>query len=161
MRNYAVFVLALILTACNIKKLDTKQIAEQMKANELKRITESQIASFANDFAKEIAQKLQANPAAMAAIATDYAAQISQIQIETVPKSTEVKENELVEALKYAVKNKVKVEPTAQKINNGLNYVVFVPVANSAGDFFRIQFSKKEIINKINVKDLKKKVTSN
>jgi hypothetical protein len=158
MKKYLLILVIIVgLCACNIKKLDTKQLTEQMKRNEIKRITESQVVSFANDWSQQIQANLAKKNTDTAALAQKYHAQIQKVRLTDTTTITDIKEKELMGAFAYAKKNKIDIPLSLQKINNGEAYICFLNVNTDSTAAWRIKFSKKDVINAVSVKDIKNK----
>lgn len=148
------FIWALILigiASCNTKRLDnTKELAREMKASQIKRVTNTQLIYTVDEWGKKISKladktlqkELLANPdkagtlckdpasnPLMAAIEKEYGVQI-QLLGENDIKNPDInpKEKELLEAYLYSAKSKSTASDNVQQLNDTL-LVYNVPLA--------------------------------
>jgi hypothetical protein len=156
---YSVFLMTTLL-ACQIKKMDTTQIKKEMKTHEIKRISEGHITAFATDWAREITEAIGKgtfDSSLIPVLQKDYEVQIEKIAFQDTTRTMEPKEKQLWAAAKYAVEHKLEMPYTAQKINNGENLLFYTRPQNTEKELLRIVFSKKGIINRVSVKEIKQK----
>lgn len=157
------FAYVLVCQSCNMKRLDTSHVAEEMKNIEVKRITPAQISSFANEWGIEIVDYLgkdKANIANMDSLSALFQASIKKVDLNNVNLvSLDKKEQQVIEAYQYSLKNNQPIMPNLQKLANGDIQLFTAPVAGEKSQIWRIEFTKKEIIKKASVKDIKKMET--
>ncbi len=149
--------------SCNTKQIDTTGMKAQMKAREIKRIIPSQVAIFAGEWGNKITKFLNESPqneVLIDSLQMLYAAKISKIDItKTDFSKADPKEKQVMEAYLYLVKeNKAMVE-NLQKLQ-GDEIQLFTAPTNTKNTIWRIEFTKKGIINKATVKDIKKLTTN-
>lgn len=160
MKTNLFLIFTLLLFACNTKRIDTSQMVKEMKKVEVKRITPAQISAFANDWGNEILAKLNSNKMDKKTLEDNYKVKISQIDLSNIDfANMDLKEKQIIEASQYSFKNNLPVPPNLQAIKGG-DYQLFTgPVSTDKSKIWRIEFSKKEIIQKASVKEIKKMTT--
>jgi hypothetical protein len=181
-----------ILFACNSQNQieNTKELSREMKASQIKRVTNTQLVYTVDEWGTKISQiaqktlahELSAHPdqanelckkvadiAVIKAIQKEYDVQIALLN-ENDLQSTALaaKEKELLEAYLYSAKNKSKADNNVQVLNDSI-FVYNAPVdtedivaATCSVDpttpfvIWRLLFNKKDIIRKLDVKQLNK-----
>lgn len=150
--------LCLFIWQCNTKQIDTNGMKAQMKAREIKRVTPIQISLLANDWGDKIIGFLNQNPKnemLVDSLQKLYAAKISKQNLLTINiAQLNGKEKEVVEAYQYLAKENKPLVNNLQKINEG-DIQLFTGPAKEKNHFWRIEFTKKGIINKASLKDIK------
>jgi hypothetical protein len=163
MRNFSLVWLSVAFIACNMKRIDTSEAVKQIKQTEVKRITSAQVNTFANKWGGEITEVLNSKSpkkALIDSLSGAYKASIDTINlIQAFPKNLAPKELALYEAYKYSMQHNLPLEPNMQNLENGDKILYNSPVAFSKNTLWRIVFSKKEVIKRVNIKELKKIVT--
>jgi hypothetical protein len=164
MKNVLFVLLILFISqSCKMKRLDTTQMAEQMKNAEIKRITPAQISSFANEWGTEIAAYLNKNKANISnidSLSGLFKASISKVDLtNTYIKNIDEKERQILDAYKYSLKNNQPIVANLQQLKGGEIQLFTAPVKGQNNQIWRIEFTKKEIIRKASVKDIKKMAT--
>lgn len=145
-----------ITTSCNVKRVDTTQTAEQVQAHELKRINAAQITALANNWGVEIVKKLDEN-ATIESLEKEYKAKITTIDLsKPLAQNLDPKEKEVLEAFKYSIENNQTIGANVQKLAGGDIQLFNMPVKGSKSNIWRIEFTKKEIIKRVDVKEIKK-----
>ena len=191
MRNlaFAVLILAAV-TSCNTKRLEnTKELTREIKASQIKRVTNTQLIYTADEWGKKISKiaeksvekELTQHPEKageickdlsmvplIAALQKEYGVQV-QLLGESDSKNQNLfpKERELLDAYLYSAKAKSIASDNVQQLNDTLLvYNAPVPgdhaicktcMGNQAVPFavWRLLFDKKEIIRKLDAKQLK------
>ncbi len=160
MKNLIPVILVIILWGCNVKRIDTTEAVNQMKQTEVKRITSAQISTFANKWGSEISEKLSAptlTSSTIDSLSKQYKVSIDTINLEKeLPKNLLPKEEALYNAYKYNVVHNLPIESNLQNLENGEKILYTSPLAFKKNSLWRIVFTKKEIIKKVNIKELKK-----
>lgn len=152
----------LLLNGCNIKRIDTTQMVQEMKKSEIKRITPEQISSFANEWGVEITKYLNQNKKNVEnidSLNSLFKTNITKVDISKINfDSVDVKEAELMRAYQYNLANNLPINENLQKLNGGDIQLFTAPIAGENNKIWRVPFAKKEIIKKVSVKDIKKLV---
>lgn len=160
MKNWIPVSLVIMLWSCNVKRIDTTEAVNQMKQTEVKRITAAQISTFANKWGSEITVKLNVPNLASTTIDSltkQYKVSIDTINLEKgLPKNLLPKEEALYNAYKYNVEHSLPIESNLQNLENGEKILYTSPITFKKNSLWRIAFTKKEIIRKVNIKELKK-----
>ena len=160
MQKITLIILVVGLIGCNPKRIDTSQMVAEMKKVEVKRITPQQISSFANEWGIAIVADLNANKTTQKALEEDYKVKISKLDLLTLDlEKLAPKEKQILEATLYSLKNNIEMAPNLQAISGGEIQLFTAPVAKEKNYIWRIEFSKKEIIQRAKVRDIKKLVT--
>lgn len=159
--NYIItIIISIVLIGCNIKRIDTSQMADQMKNSEIKRITPTQISSFANDWGTEITDYLNEKPSNLQnidSLSNLYHASIKKVNITNLKLDTlDKKEAELMLAYQYSLQNNQPIGTNLQKLQGGEIQLFTAPIPNEKNEIWRIEFTKKAIIRRVNVKEIKK-----
>lgn len=160
MKNLIPVLWVVIFLGCNMKRIDTTEAVNQMKQTEVKRITPAQISIFANKWGVEISEKL--NVASIKGSTIDSLSKLYNVNIDTInlekdlPKNLLPKEEALYSAYKYNVEHNLPIENNLQNLENGEKILYTSPVTFKKNNLWRIVFTKKEIIKKVNIKELKK-----
>lgn len=185
-----VLIISLSIAACNSKRLEnTKELSREIKASQIKRVTNTQLIYSADEWGKKIAQiteKTLANELAkhpenagelcknpgqipvIAALQKEYGVHIELLGPDALQNPTLApKEKELFEAYLYSAKNKTSASDNVQQLSDTLlvyNAPVSIenPVCKICMDgqeiqfaLWRLLFNKKEIIRKLDAKQLK------
>jgi hypothetical protein len=163
MKIFSTFIIVFLGISCNMKRIDTTQMVEKMKDSEIKRITPTQISAFANDWGTEITKFLnkdKANINLVDSLSKLYQAQIQKVDLLNIKLDTlDKKEAELMQAYQYNISNNLPINDNLQKIKEGENQLFTSAVSNEKNKIWRIIFTKKAIIRRASVKDIKKKAT--
>ncbi|MES2798334.1 MAG: hypothetical protein V4683_20360 [Bacteroidota bacterium] len=159
--NYTIItIISIVLISCNIKRIDTSQMADQMKNAEIKRITPTQISSFANDWGIEITEYLNEKPSNLQnidSLSKLYHASIKKVDIANLNLDTlDKKEAELMQAYQYSLQNNQAIGTNLQKLQGGEIQLFTASIPNVKNQIWRVEFTKKEIIRRVNVKEIKK-----
>lgn len=181
-----------ILSACDFKSgrlENTKELSREIKASQIKRVTNTQLVYAADEWGKKIAQiaekalksELEKNPDAglelcknlsgipvVAALQKEYGVKVELLGAADLKNpSLSPKEREILDAYLYSARSKTTAGDNLQQLNDTLlAYNAPVPVESivckkcmSAQDttfaVWRLLFSKKEIIRKLDAKQLK------
>ena len=160
MKNFLILLTYLLLCqSCKMKRLDTSHVAEEMKNLEVKRITPAQISLFANEWGTEIVDYLGKNKSNIAnvdSLGALFHATIKKLDLNHINLvSLDKKEQEVIEAYQYSIQNNQPIVPNLQKLTNEEIQLFTAPVAGEKTQIWRIEFTKKEIIKKASVKDIK------
>lgn len=160
-------ILSLICTSlfnCD-KRPDTRGYKEELKDRAVMRVTDGQLTQFASKKAKEIIDSLEKttrlpmlSPLANSlidTIAAKYKFTIVLNQWDKIPKTS--KAFEVIDAYIYNVKNKIANEDNIQKISNGdsLIYNRAIVLKDTLWGMWTLTMSKKELIKRITLKDIK------
>ncbi len=152
-----------VLLGCNMKRIDTTEAVNQIKASEVKRITPAQISFFANKWGGEIVKSLNGKPQnnlKVDSLKKAYLVQIDSLELlGELPENISTKEKELIGAYKYNLENNLPILPNLQNLNNGETLLFTSPMVGEKNFLWRLEFTKKEIIKKVNIKELKKVAT--
>lgn len=152
----------ILLMSCQVKRIDTTQMVEEMKKAEIKRITPEQISSFANEWGGQITNYLNKNKTYsenIDSLNALYHTEISKVDISLIKfDNLDPKEVELIKAYQYNLANKIPLSSNLQKLKGGEIQLFTAPVLYEKNTIWRIPFVKKEIIKKANVSDIKKLV---
>jgi hypothetical protein len=160
MRKITLVLLITAVFGCNPKRIDTTQMVAEMKKVEVKRITPQQIASFANEWGNEIVKELSANKISQKTLEEDYKVKITKLDLLNIDlEKLAPKEKQILEATQYSMKNNIEMAPNLQGLSGGEIQLFTAPVAKEKNNIWRIEFSKKEIIQRAKVRDIKKLVT--
>jgi hypothetical protein len=160
MEKFSVLFLVLFIASCNTKRIDTSQMVNEMKKVEVKRITSNQISSFANEWGNEILADLNKNQTDINYLEYNYKVKITKLDLSNIDFSQmDLKEKQIIEASQYNSSNNIPIPPNLQAIAGGEFQIFTAPVLNEKNKIWRIQFSKKEIIQKASVKEIKKMTT--
>jgi hypothetical protein len=158
-----ILLLSIIGQSCNMKRLDTSHVADEMKNIEVKRITPAQISSFANEWGTEIVDYLgkdKNNLKNIDSLSNLFKASIKKVDLNNISiGSIDKKEQQVLEAYQYSLKNNQPIVPNLQKLADGNIQLFTAPVAGEKNQIWRIEFTKKEIIRKASIKEIKKKET--
>lgn len=186
--------LAGALAACDFKSgriENTKELSREIKASQIKRVTNVQLVSSADEWGKKIAQiaekslksELDKNLEAgivhcsdlsgipvVAALQKEYGVKVQLLGSKDLKNaSLDPKERELLDAYAYSAKSNTQAGDNLQQLNDTL-LVYNAPVSPEsiickkcmAGQdttfaVWRLLFNKKEIIRKLDAKQLKEK----
>lgn len=187
-----IIALALLVAGCNTGERieNTKELTREIKASQIKRVTNTQLVYSADEWGKKIAQiseksltaAIAKNPdragtlcknlaeiPVIAALEKEYGVNVSLLGSTDI-KNTALapKERELLEAYQYSAKSGANASDNLQQLNDTL-LVYNAPVASSSPickacltgqdttfAVWRLLFSKKEIIRKLDAKQLQK-----
>ena len=150
------FAISLWLAGCNVKRVDTTQTAEQVQAHEVKRINAAQITALANNWGLEIVKKLE-EKTAVQSLEKEYKAKITEVDLtKPLAQNLDPKEKEVLEAFKFSLENNQTLGANVQKLAGGDILLFNMPVKDSKTAIWRIEFTKKEIIKRVDVKEIKK-----
>ena len=69
------------------------------------------------------------------------------------------KEKQIIEASQYSLQKNILMGPNLQGIRGGEVQLFTAPVLNEKNSLWRVEFTKKEIIRKASVKEIKKMTT--
>lgn len=148
-----------ILIACNPKRVDTSNLKGEMKAREMKRITPNQISTFAGEWGKKIViflNKNVKNESLVDSLSKLYEAKIQKIDLTKINASQlDAKEQEVMSAYLYLVKENKPMVENLQKLKEG-EIQIFTGPAREKNNIWRIEFTKKGIINKAEIKAIKR-----
>ncbi|MGX5855103.1 hypothetical protein ACWKW6_15730 [Dyadobacter jiangsuensis] len=185
-------VLAFTFTSCDFKSgriENTKELSREIKASQIKRVTNVQLISSADEWGKKIAQiaekslkgELEKNPDAglahcrdlsgipvIAALEKEYGVKVELFGINDVKRADlHTKEREILDAYAYSAKSNTQAGDNLQQLNDSL-LVYNAPVAagsiicrkcmatqDTTFAVWRLLFNKKEIIRKLDAKQLK------
>lgn len=190
-KNFIILLtISLSIAACNSKRLEnTKELSREIKASQIKRVTNTQLIYAADEWGKKISQiteKTLANELAkhpekagelcknpgqipvIAALQKEYGVHIELLGPEDLQNPTlDPKEKELFEAYLYSAKNKTSASDNVQQLSETL-LVYNAPVSiehpvckicmtgkDLQFALWRLVFEKKEIIRKLDAKQLK------
>ena len=191
-RIIGIVILAGMLAGCDFKsgRLEkTKELSREIKASQIKRVTNVQLISSADEWGKKIAQiaekslksELEKNPGTglahcrdlsgipvISALEKEYGVKVELFGINDVKRSDlHVKEREILDAYVYSAKSNTQAGDNLQQLNDTL-LVYNAPVSAEsiickkcmAGQdttfaVWRLLFNKKEIIRKLDAKQLK------
>ena len=160
MKNSIYIFLLIIAIGCNPRRIDTSQMLAEMKNVEVKRITAPQIVAFANQWGNEIITNLNANNTAVKTLEKEYKVIITKIDLlNTNLQNLDPKEKQIIEASQYSLQKDILIGPNLQGIHGGEIQLFTAPVLNEKNSLWRIEFSKKEIIRKATIKEIKKMTT--
>jgi hypothetical protein len=187
--SFTLFI-SLSVLACNTKRLEnTKELSREIKASQIKRVTNTQLIYSADEWGKKIsriaektltseltkrsgeADSLCKNPGqipVIAALQKEYGVHIEMLGASDLQnKKLASKERELLEAYLYSAKNNSAASDNVQQLSDTL-LVYNAPIAAEslvcktcmAGQehpfaIWRLLFNKKEIIRKLDAKQLK------
>lgn len=184
--------LAGILASCDFKSgrlENTKELSREIKASQIKRVTNVQLISSADEWGKKIAQiaekalkgELEKNPDAglkhcgdlsgipvIAALEKEYGVKVELFGANDVKRPDLLaKEREILDAYVYSAKSNTQAGDNLQLLNDSL-LVYNAPVASGSiicqkcmatqdttFAVWRLLFNKKEIIRKLDAKQLK------
>jgi len=191
MKNLAFSVVLLVtMFACNTRRLEnTKELTREIKASQIKRVTNTQLIYTADEWGKKISKiaekslqkELTQNPETageicknlaqiplIAALQKEYGVQVQLLgEPDLKNKDLFPKEKELLDAYLYSAKAKSEASDNVQQLNDTLLvYNVPVPPGNAICKscmgtqetpfaVWRLLFDKKEIIRKLDAKQLK------
>ncbi|CAG5012632.1 hypothetical protein DYBT9275_05215 [Dyadobacter sp. CECT 9275] len=179
-----------VFLSCNSKRLDnTKELSKEIKASQIKRVTNTQLIYTVDEWGKKISQIAQKalekeitafpdkagevckNPETipvLAALRKEYGVAIHLLtEADTASKILFPKEKELLQAYLYSAKNNPTSKDNIQQLNDSLLvYNTPVPgdnvickacaVSQKTGfALWRLLFDKKQIIRKLDAKQLK------
>lgn len=188
----SIITIAAVLWGCDFKSgrlENTKELTREIKASQIKRVTNIQLVSSADEWGKKIAQiatkalkgELEKNPEAgkahcsnldgipvIAALEKEYGVKVQLLGTDDL-KNPDLapKEREILDAYVYSAKSKTPAGDNLQQLNDTL-LVYNAPV--EAGSIickecmagkdttfavWRLLFNKKEIIRKLDAKQLK------
>ncbi len=191
-RIICIAMLAVALTSCDFKSgriENTKELNREIKASQIKRVTNVQLVSSADEWGKKIAQiaekslkgELEKNPDAglahcgdlngipvIAALEKEYGVKVELFGINDVKRADlHAKEREILDAYAYSAKSNTQAGDNLQQLNDSL-LVYNAPVAagsiickkcmasqDTTFAVWRLLFNKKEIIRKLDAKQLK------
>lgn len=190
-KNFALIVIIVFSVAgCNSRRLEnTKELSREIKASQIKRVTNTQLIYSADEWGKKISQiaektlvnELTRHPdkagdlcknlghiPVIAALQKEYGLHIELLGANDVQNpGLAPKEKELLEAYLYSAKNKTSASDNVQQLSDTL-LVYNAPVSIEspvckicmAGQelpfaLWRLLFNKKEIIRKLDAKQLK------
>lgn len=160
MKKITIILLVATMIGCNPKRIDTSQMVAEMKKVEVKRITPQQIASFANEWGIAIVKELNSNKTTQKALEEDYKVKITKLDLLNIDlEKLAPKEKQILEATQYSLKNNIEMAPNLQALSGGEIQMFTAPVANEKNNIWRVEFTKKEIIQRAKVRDIKKLVT--
>ncbi len=160
MKKFKYLTLFIIAIGCNPKRIDTSQMVAEMKNTEVKRITAPQIVAFANEWGNEIVKKLNANNVAVKSLEDEYKVKINKIDLlNTDLQNLDPKEKQIIEASQYSLNKNISIGPNLQALRGGEVQLFTSPVLSEKNSLWRIEFTKKEIIRKASVKEIKKMTT--
>ena len=160
MKNFKYIFLLIFAISCNPKRIDTSQMLAEMKNVEVKRITAPQIVAFANEWGNEIVKKLNSNNADIKSLEQEYKVKISKIDLlNTVLQNLDPKEKQIIEASQYSLNKNISIGPNLQALRGGEIQLFTAPVLSEKNSLWRVEFTKKEIIRKASVKEIKKMTT--
>jgi hypothetical protein len=179
------------ISGCNLgnRVENTKELAKEMKASQIKRVTNTQLIYSADEWGKKIAQiaekslikELEKHPEkaaelcrsmesipVVAALEKEYGVKVQLLGTADMSnQDLDPKEKELLEAYLYSAKTKTAASDNLQQLNDTLLvYNAPVPFGSticktcmsgpdSTFAVWRLLFSKKEIIRKLDAKQLK------
>jgi hypothetical protein len=156
----------LILNACNVKKVDTTAMKEQMENHKIKKVSQSDIVNYVEeisqkallDFKKQINDTQTCN----VVLQNQIYNKLEMIDIDDpLKKSGQKKINEILEAYQYGIKNKQRLGTNIQNINDTLFLFTFKvdPLSKyyikCKKDIGMMYFLKKDVVNSL-TKTLKK-----
>lgn len=185
-------ILAGFIAGCDFKSgrlENTKELTREIKASQIKRVTNVQLVSSADEWGKKIAQiaekslksELEKNPEAgvmhckdpggipvIAALQKEYGVKVQLLGSKDLKNpALDAKERELLDAYAYSAKSKTPAGDNLQQLNDTL-LVYNAPLSPEsiicqkcmAGQdttfaVWRLLFNKKEIIRKLDAKQLK------
>jgi len=158
--------LAALLAGCNPKKLDTTGMAQEMRDRQPKRVTPSQLAALADEWGHQLADSLDQRPltdtARLGSLARRYGADIRFLTLKQLASERDPKVREVAAAYLYAVNNRLSLDPNLQKLADGTNWLYTAPLRkhDSLTGFWAITFSRKELLRRVDNKDLERLKTS-
>jgi hypothetical protein len=154
----------LITQSCNMKRMDTSKMVNEMQNIELKRITPAQISSFANDWGTEIVDYLgknKKNEANIDSLSKLFHASITKVDVtKTAINNLDKKEQQIIQAYQYSLQHNQPIIANLQKLSNEDIQLFTAPVSGENNTIWRIEFTKKEIIRHASVKEIKKMVVN-
>ncbi|HWV28223.1 MAG TPA: hypothetical protein VN038_01165 [Dyadobacter sp.] len=191
-RIICIAMLAVALTSCDFKSgriENTKELNREIKASQIKRVTNVQLVSSADEWGKKISQiaekslkgELEKNPDAglahcrdlngipvIAALEKEYGVKVELFGINDVKRADlHAKEREILDAYAYSAKSSTQAGDNLQQLNDSL-LVYNAPIAagsiickkcmasqDTTFAVWRLLFNKKEIIRKLDAKQLK------
>jgi hypothetical protein len=163
MKYLLLIIVAVFANSCNMKRIDTTEMVEKMKDSEIKRITPTQISAFANEWGTEITNFLnkdKANLTLTDSLCKLYNATITNVNLLDIKLDTlDKKEAELIQAYQYNIANNQPINSNLQKLKEGEIQLFTAPIAGEKNHIWRVGFTKKQIIKRVSVKDIKKNVT--
>ncbi len=191
MKKFILFLLTLsFVSGCNSKRLEnTRELSKEIKASQIKRVTNTQLIYSADEWGKKIAliaektlaKELQKHPEhldslcknlgqipVIAALQKEYGVEIELLGSADLQSSRLApKEKELMEAYLYSAKNNTRATDNVQQLSDTL-LVYNAPVLPESPvckicmgkqelpfALWRLLFNKKEIIRKLDAKQLK------
>jgi hypothetical protein len=191
MKTYSCFIfLFLIVCACNSRRLEnTKELSREIKASQIKRVTNTQLIYSADEWGKMITRiaakaletELEKHPEkaaelcknlhlipVIAALQKEYGVQVQLLGVADATNNTLApKEKELFDAYLYSAKNKTTASDNIQPLSDTLLVYnapvmadsqickVCIPDQELPFALWRLLFDKKEIIRKLDAKQLK------
>ncbi len=162
MKNSTVFLL-LALAACGPKKLDTGGMAREMRDRQPKHVTPSQLATLADEWGRQLTDSLnrrlpasRRDTAQVGKLGRQYGAEAKFMTLRDLSAQPDPKVREVAAAYQYAAANRLPADPNLQKLDGGEYWLYTAPTAqpDSAGGFWTIRFSRKNIILRVDVKTL-------
>lgn len=161
--------LFLLLAACNPKRLDTAGMAQEMRDRQPKRVTPSQLAALADAWGRQLTDSLSQRPPARLSdtaqtgpLARRYGANVRFSTLDQLASESDPKVREVAAAYRYAVNNRLNVEPNLQKLADGDAWFYTAPVrrGDSLVGFWAITFPRKELIRRVDTKGLQRLKTA-
>lgn len=157
--------LLFFLAACNPKRLDTAGMAQEMRDRQPKRVTPSQLAALADEWGRQLTDSLNQRPPAArtdtaqtAPLARRYGAEVRFSTLHQLAAETDPKVREVAAAYRYAVSNRLGLDPNLQKLAGGAAWLYTAPVrrGDSLAGFWAITFPRKELLRRVDRTDLER-----
>ena len=190
--NFYILLLILAISACDSggRVEQTKELTKEIKASQIKRVTNTQLVYSANEWGKKIAQiaekslnaEIEKNPESgkefcknvsgipvIAALEKEYGVKVELLGKRDVKSSRlDPKERELLDAYLFSSKGKITAGDNLQQLGDtllvynaplpGESLICKICSDNAEVPFsvWRLLFNKKDIIRKLDAKQLKK-----
>lgn len=154
--------LAALLAGCNPKKLDTTGMAQEMRDRQPKRVTPSQLAALADEWGHQLADSLGQRPPTdttrIGSLARRYGADVRFFTLRQLAAQPDPKVREVAAAYRYAADNRLSLDPNLQKLADGAAWLYTAPVrrGDSLAGFWAITFPRKELIRRVDKKELER-----
>ncbi|KAA0994032.1 hypothetical protein FXO21_11885 [Dyadobacter sp. UC 10] len=185
-------IMILVISACDSggRVEQTKELTKEIKASQIKRVTNTQLVYSANEWGKKIAQiaekslnaEIEKNPESgkdfcknvagipvIAALEKEYGVKVELLGADDVKSARlDPKERELLDAYLFSAKGKITAGDNLQQLGDTLlvynaplpsESVICKTCSDSTAvpfSVWRLLFNKKDIIRKLDAKQLKK-----
>ncbi|WP_225865661.1 hypothetical protein [Dyadobacter aurulentus] len=190
--NFYILIMILVISACDSggRVEQTKELTKEIKASQIKRVTNTQLVYSANEWGKKIAQiaekslnaEIEKNPESgkdfcknvagipvIAALEKEYGVKVELLGADDVKSARlDPKERELLDAYLFSAKGKITAGDNLQQLGDTLlvynaplpsESVICKTCSDSTAvpfSVWRLLFNKKDIIRKLDAKQLKK-----